>query len=163
MLDTVLVLAQIAAVLGPAAWLTTGVWDNYFYPQNNEVFTAQVMSLQRMRDEYPTEHARVAHRAVHDRRLQVLAFRTVLLAEFLAAILLWTGAVLLVVSLAGAVAHDTARALALFGATAFTSVWAGFLVVGNYFCYWFCHGEGQNTHYQMTLWGLGTMIFLVVS
>jgi predicted small integral membrane protein len=163
MLDTVLVLAQIAAVLGPAAWLSTGVWDNYFYPQNNETYTAQVMSLERMRDAYPTEYARVAHRAIHDRRLQMLAFRVVLLAEVVATLLLWSGIVALILSLAGAVAHDTARALALLGAMAFTCVWAGFLVVGNYFCYWFCHEEGQNTHYQMTLWGLATMIFLAVS
>ena len=51
--------------------------------------------------------------------------------------------------------------IALFGATAFVAIWSGFLVVGNYFSYWFCHEGAQNTHYQMTLWGLATAILLI--
>ena len=66
-------------------------------------------------------------------------------------------------AMAGWVAPETARALALLGATLFTAIWIGFLVAGNYFCYWFCHEWGQNTHYQMTIWGIGTMIFLGAS
>ncbi|MEL6889123.1 MAG: DUF2165 family protein, partial [Pseudomonadota bacterium] len=52
------------------------------------------------------------------------------------------------------------RSIAMIGAMAFTAVWAGFLIVGNHFCYWFCHEGAQNTHYQMTLWGVGTMVLL---
>lgn len=163
MLDLVILLAQITLISGIAAWLSTGVWDNIRHPSNNEDFTAEVMEMRRMRAAYPDAFARVAHRAITRRSLQRMAFRLVVLAELAAALILWTGAMLLIASAFGFSDPDTARAIALLGATLFTAVWMGFLIVGNYFCYWFCHEWAQNTHYQMTFWGMGTMIFLVVS
>ncbi|MEX0340888.1 MAG: DUF2165 domain-containing protein [Arenibacterium sp.] len=163
MFELVVQLAQISLLTGIAAWLATGVYDNIVHPDNNEVFTAQVMAMERMKDEYPEQFANVAHRAITSRAVQKLAFRIVVLAEALACIVLWIGVAALFLGLFGAVELATARAIALLGATLFTAVWAGFLVVGNYFCYWFCHEAGQNTHYQMTLWGVGVMVFLVVS
>ena len=160
MFDTALLLAQLVATGAITAWLTTGVRDNILYPEQNETYTAEVMEMRRIRDEYPEAFEPVAHRAVTDRRTQMLAFRAVIAAELLATILLWIGALALVLALLGAAAVDTGRGLALIGAAAFTAVWAGFLVVGNHFCYWFGHEGAQNTHYQMTLWGLATMILL---
>jgi hypothetical protein len=40
--------------------------------------------------------------------------------------------------------------------------WAGFLIGGNYFCYWYSHFPGQSTHFQLVLWGTATMIFLAM-
>lgn len=162
MFETVVLLAQILSLSALAAWLTTGVWDNILHPENNETFTAQVMEMVRMRDEYPAEYARVAHRAVSNRFVQNGLFRLVVLYETVATGVLWAGIALLALAWAGAVDMDLARAIALLGALMFTSIWAGFLVIGNYFCYWFCHYEGQTTHYLMTLWGMANMIFLVV-
>ena len=163
MYETVILLAQIAALSGAAAWLSTGVWDNIVHPANNATFTAQVMGMTRMRDMYPDEFARVAHRAINSRATQRAAFRLVVAVELIAALVMWIGVGALALRLFGVGDPDTARALALLGATLFMSVWAGFLVVGNYFCYWFCHEWGQNTHYQMLFWGLMTMIFLAVT
>lgn len=160
MFDTVLLLSQTLMLLAIAAWLTTGVWDNIVHPANNEAFTAQVMSMQRMQEMYPDEFARVAHRAVSARLWQRMAFRLVVLAELAATLALWVGSGAMVLALLGNVPPDTARALGLLGAVLFTSVWAGFLIVGNYFCYWFCHEWAQNTHFQMTVWGLLTLILL---
>ena len=163
MFELVVQLAQISLLTGIAAWLATGVYDNVVHPDNNEVFTAQVMAMARMKDEYPEQFANVAHRAITSRTVQKLAFRFVVIAEGLACLVLWVGVAMLVLALFGAAEPGPARAVALLGATLFTSVWAGFLVVGNYFCYWFCHEAGQNTHYQMTLWGIGVMVFLVAT
>jgi len=163
MFEQIVLIAQIMSVSAIAAWITTGAWDNILYPENNETFTAQVMGMTRMQTAYPDEFARVAHRAISARATQRMAFRLVVLVEVLAALVLWIGVGALVLALFGAVAPDTAKALALLGAVLFTSVWAGFLVVGNYFCYWFCHEWGQNTHFQMLFWGMGTMIFLGVA
>ena len=160
MLETVILIAQTVSVSGIAAWLATGVYDNIKYPENNELYTSQVMSMERMQTDYPGEYARVAHRAVNDRSIQRLAFKTIVLAELAACIMLFVGVVGLLMALVGTGNVETGRALALIGATMFTAVWAGFLVVGNYFCYWFCHEEGQNTHYQMTLWGMANIILL---
>ncbi len=56
---------------------------------------------------------------------------------------------------------EYARSAALLGALGFTSIWSAFLIGGNHFAYWYCHEVAQNTHFQMSIWGVGTMIFLV--
>ncbi|MEM8578502.1 MAG: DUF2165 family protein [Pseudomonadota bacterium] len=155
-----LLIAQLVACGLIAAWLITGVWDNIVYPANNEAYTAEVMRMARMREAFPEEYARVAHRVVEDRGLQRLAFRIVVIAELAGAIVLTVATVLLAGAVLGLAGTSFALGTAMLGATLFTAVWGGFLVVGNYFCYWFCHEGAQNTHYQMTLWGLGTLILL---
>lgn len=155
-----LLIAQLVACGLIAAWLATGVWDNIMHPENNETYTAEVMEMARMREIYPVEYARIAHRAVTSRSLQQWAFRIVVIAETAAAVVLALGTVLLALAVIGVASAGFALGVALLGATMFTAVWGGFLVVGNYFSYWFCHEGAQNTHYQMTLWGLGTMILL---
>jgi predicted small integral membrane protein len=160
MFDTAVLIAQTVSVAAIAAWMGTGVYDNIRYPRNNELFTAQVLSFERMRADYPEEFARVAHRAIANRHVQQWFFRVAVLAELLAFLVLGAGTVALLMALAGTATVETARALALIGATMFTAVWAGFLIIGNYFCYWFCHEGAQNTHYQMTLWGMANVLLL---
>lgn len=161
-MEIAVLIAQLVATGLIAAWLTTGVYDNIRHPHMNETYTAEVLSLARMKDEYPSEYAQVAHRAITSRSIQRIAFRIVVLVELAACIILWAGVVALLMALTGSGSLNTGRVIALLGATAFTAVWGGFLVVGNYFSYWFCHEGAQNTHYQMTLWGLATMVLLVV-
>jgi len=161
-MDHMLVSAQTLVTALIAAWLTLGVRDNILHPAVNETYTAEVMDMSRMRAEYPDAFAHVAHRAVTNRRMQRLAFRTVVLAELIATVVLWAGAVMLALALSGYAPVATGQTLAMSGAMMFTAVWAGFLIVGNHFCYWFCHEGAQNTHYQMTLWGIGTMILLAL-
>lgn len=159
-METALLLAQLSATGAIASWLTLGVRDNLLHPSVNETYTADVMNMTRMRTEYPAEFAQVAHRAVSNRRIQLLAFRLIVVIELATVLLLWAGAAGLLMAISGFTLPETARALAICGATAFTTIWAGFLIVGNHFSYWFCHEGAQNTHYQMTLWGLGTLILL---
>ena len=161
-METTLIAAQTLATGLIAAWLTLGVRDNLLHPSVNETYTAEVMEMTRLKSEYPEAFAPVAHRAITNRRLQLLAFRAVVAAELIATILLWAGVVGLLMALAGTGTVESGRSIAMIGAMAFTAVWAGFLIVGNHFCYWFCHEGAQNTHYQMTLWGLGTMILLAL-
>ncbi|WP_299673724.1 DUF2165 domain-containing protein [uncultured Roseobacter sp.] len=159
-MDSVLLLAQTVSTGLIAAWLSLGLRDNLLYPSVNETYTAQVLAMTRMRTDFPEEFAHVAHRAITNRQLQQLAFKLVLLTEGIACLLLWVGTVGLLMGMAGTALPETGRALALLGTLSFTAVWAGFLVIGNHFCYWFCHEDAQNTHFQMTLWGLATMILL---
>ena len=160
MYDFALLLAQTGAVFLITAWLATGVYENLFLPQLNSVFTAQVLDMERLRNEYPEAYAEVAYRRVSDPAIQRLLFRLIVAWETLAVIALAIATAALVLALFGAVPTDTARGLGLVGALLFTATWGGFLVAGNWFCYWFCHFEGQNPHYQMTLWGMATMILL---
>ncbi len=157
-----LLIAQICATASIAAWLTLGALDNIRHPQVNETYTAQVMAMTRMAEEYPDEFKLVAHRAVTNRKFQAGMFRLVVIAETIATLVLWAGVLVMIASLLGLSSNETGRVIAMCGSVMFTCVWSGFLIVGNYFCYWFCHEGAQNTHYQMTLWGLGTSILIAM-
>lgn len=161
-MEVMLPAAQSAAIFFLAAWLTTGVLENLFFPKLNSTFTAEVLDMARMRQEYPEAYSDVAHRRIANPSIQKWLFRLIVFWELLAVIALWVGFAMLLASLFDQAHLDTARALALLGALMFTATWAGFLIVGNWFCYWFCHEGAQNTHYQMTLWGTATMIFMAM-
>ncbi|MGR3637126.1 MAG: DUF2165 family protein [Shimia sp.] len=159
MMDMLLV-AQTVSLLLPTLWLTTGVRDNILHPSVNEVFTAQVLTMERMKEDYPDEYARVAHRAIKNRAWQTGLFRLIVAAEVMTVAVMWAGAVLLAVAAIGYALPSMARDVALIGALMFTVVWSMFTVVGNHFSYWFCHEGAQNTHFQLLLWGLGNMVLL---
>ncbi|MDW4500041.1 DUF2165 family protein [Sulfitobacter sp. D35] len=146
-----------------AAWLTVGALENLFHPFLNETFTAQVMDMQRMRDEYPEAYALVAYRRIESPVVRRALFRLVLGWELLAALALWGAAAAVVLAAFGAVAAGPALAAGLVAATLFTAVWAGFLIIGNYFCYWFGHEGGQNTHFHMLHWGMAGGMLMVLA
>jgi predicted small integral membrane protein len=160
--DTALLLSQAICVFLLTAWLSTGVFENLVHSSLNSTFTAEVMEMSRMREAYPEAYADVAYRRITNPAVQMLLFRLIVLWELLAVAALWVGFVALMLAVFGLTDVAGARALGLVGATAFTSVWGGFLIGGNWFCYWFCHEGAQNTHYQMTLWGLGTVLLVAV-
>lgn len=161
-MDTMILIAQAASLAFLALWLSSGVYDNLRFPRLNEEYTADVLDMARMRADYPDAYAMVAHRRMSHRGLQVLAFRLVVIWELLAVLVMWAGVAAMAGAAGGLVAANSAGALAIAGALMFTATWAGFLIVGNYFCYYFGHEGAQNTHYQMTLWGLATMILIAV-
>lgn len=153
--------AQSAAVFFLAAWLSTGFVENVLHPDLNETFTAQVLSMERMKEEYPEAYVVVAHRCINNPATQKFLFKLIVFWEGIATLTLWIGVVSLIIATFGAYDPASARAIGLLGVLLFTATWAGFLIAGNWFCYWFCHEGAQNTHYQMTLWGLATMVLLV--
>ncbi|MCY4151919.1 MAG: DUF2165 family protein [Aestuariivita sp.] len=163
MFELLILGSQALSIFLIAAWLTSGVYDNIRYPANNEHYTAQVVSMELLRDAFPQEFARVGDRAIRSRTKQKRLFWFVVFAEVITVILLWAGCGTLLLAIFENAEIELARSIALLGAMAFTSIWAGFLIAGNYFCYWYCHEGIQNTHYQMTLWGMTNVIFLVLA
>lgn len=157
-----ILLAQSVMMSFITAWLVTGVHENLFLPELNRTFTDQVLAMERLREDYPDVYADVAHRRIVNPDVAKLLFRLIVTWEVIATLVLLASTFALYLALFGFVDSQFARTLGIIGALFFTSIWAGFLVVGNWFCYWFCHGEAQNTHYQMTLWGIATMILLAV-
>jgi predicted small integral membrane protein len=161
MLDTFLWAVAALNLAFMAAWLTTGALENVFHPFLNQTYTSQVMDMTLMREEYPDAYAHVAYRRVTAPELRRWAFRFIVAWEVLAMVALWIGAGAAAGAALGLVAVETALVLGLAGATLFCSVWAGFLVAGNWFCYWFGHEGGQNTHFQMLHWGLAGTLLLI--
>lgn len=161
--QTMVLIAQTFCTAFLALWLTTGVRDNILYPMVNETFTAEVMDMSRIRQDYPDAYAQVAHRRIENRAMQRGAFWLVVAWEALATLALWGGTIVMVLALFDGVALGLAKSYAIGAVLMFTSTWAMFLVVGNHFSYWFGHEGAQNTHFQMTLWGIATMVFLAVA
>ena len=161
-MEFVILLAQTACLGFLTLWLTTGVRDNILHPDVNEETTAEVMDMARMRSDFPEAYAQVAHRRIASRRLQRAAFLAVVVWEVAATLALWGAVVAMGLALWGALPTETARAVGIAATLMFTTTWALFLIVGNHFCYWFGHDVAQNTHFQMTFWGLGTMILLAI-
>lgn len=160
MFESVFLLAQAAATLFLAGWMFTGVKDNWLFPDLNRAIVAMIMRIEKFEEMYPEEFTQIRHRRVENARIHRAVFALIVIWETLACIMLSLGVAALGLALCGIVSVDLARAVALLGAVQFTSVWAGFLVFGNHWIYWYCHEWGQNTHFQLVLWGLGTMIFL---
>lgn len=162
MIETVTLIAQTGATAFLAGWLTSGLKDNLQHPEMNRTFTSMVLRMERMEELYPEHFEIVRHRRVDSPKLQNLAFRFIVWCEAIAAILLWIGVGFMCAALLGVSDVGTAKAFALIGALAFTSVWAGFLILGNHFGYWYAHEAAQNTHFQLVIWGVATMVFLTV-
>ena len=162
-LDLAILLAQTSMLFFLAGWLTTGALENLFKPKLNSTYTAEVLDMTRLREDFPEAYTEVSGRRIANPALQLFLFRLIVAWELLALIILWIGVVQMVLALFGTTDTETARAWAVLGAMFFTSVWAGFLVAGNWFCYWFGHEGAQNTHFQMTLWGMSVLIFLTIS
>ena len=111
--------------------------------------------MARLRADFPDAYALVEHRRVIDPRLTRLAFSAVEAWELLASAALWLGVLSLGAAALGMTTADVAILRGLVGAGLFSATWMAFLVVGNWYCYWFGHEGAQNTHFQMTLWGIG--------
>ena len=76
-IDVMLPVAQSVAVLFLAAWLTTGVLENLFFPKLNSTFTAEVLDMARMRENYPEAYPDVAHRRISNPSIQKWLFRLI--------------------------------------------------------------------------------------
>ncbi|MCY4300746.1 MAG: DUF2165 family protein [Aestuariivita sp.] len=163
MFESMVLIAQTVSLASIAAWLTTGVYDNIRHPLNNEFYTAQVLSMNLLKKDFPNEYARVSNRAITNRTLQRCAFSFAVSIEAVTCLILWTGCIALSLSIIWPSIVVEAKTLALLGAVTFSSIWSGFLIIGNYFCYWYTHEGIQNTHFQMTLWGMANILLLTAA
>ncbi len=157
-----LTLAQTVLSGGLAAWMITGVYDNWRYPALNRASVKMVVQFELMAAEYPDEFAHLKHRRIENPRTIHKLYYLLVLSETTAAIALVVGTGLMVAGMAGAVPLDFARESAMIGALLFCINWIGFLVGGNYFAYWYCHFGAQATHFLLLLWGLGVIVLLAL-
>lgn len=160
--DTAILIAQTAAIAFLAGWMFTGVKDNWLQPRINSEIVGMILRMDRFEELYPDQFAHVRHRRVVAVRTHMTIFWLIVLWETAALIACLAGTALMLAALFGDADPDLARGVALVGATWFASVWAGFLIFGNHWVYWYCHEWGQNSHFQLLLWGLGTMVLLAV-
>ncbi|MEM7213363.1 MAG: DUF2165 family protein [Pseudomonadota bacterium] len=144
-------------------WMVTGAVDNWRFPELNRAAVETVLRMDRMAEQYPDDFAHVAHRRVTHDGLIRIGFRIIVIWESLAALLLCIGTALLGFATLTGTDPGLARDVALAGALTFTVNWAGFLIGGNYFCYYYCHFEGQFTHFMLVIWGAVVVAFLALA
>ena len=161
-METATLIAQTLVTVFLAGWMTSAVRDNIQHPSINRDLIVLVMQMDRMAEMYPDEFKQIAHRRVASPAVHHAVYRIIVFCELATTVLLWIGVAWLLFAAFGAAEAGTARTAALIGTLAFTSVWAGFLTVGNHFGYWYCHEWAQNTHFQLAIWGTAGTILLVV-
>ncbi|MCC6002282.1 MAG: DUF2165 family protein [Pararhodobacter sp.] len=162
-METAIILCQAGCLALLAAWLSVALHDNFRHAEINAQFTREVLSMSRIGRDYPGVLDKVGKRRILHAGIQRAVFITIVIAETLVTALLWvaTGAMLTVAL--GAMDLELARVLGLVGAFGFTAIWAGFVIAGNHFCYWLCHEGAQNTHFQLLLWGMGTLLLMALA
>jgi len=162
MFDFALILSQLGLLLALAAWMFTGARDNWLFPYMNQNAIAMVVGMDGLEEAFPEDYACIAHRRITDPAKIRLLYWAIVLWESFATLLLSMASIAMTCALFDLVDTETARALGLIGALAFTVNWAGFTVGGNHYGYWYLHAPTQATHFLLALWGTGTMIMMVL-
>jgi predicted small integral membrane protein len=154
-----LTLAQAVMVAFQAAWLSIAAYSNIRYPRTNRDYVLKVLTME-LAQEDPAIYQDHHHRRLTNPKVMVRLFALVSAAEALIALALWVAVALLLLSLSGVVSPAAARAVALLAVAGFTSIWAAFLVGGQWFHYWVSELSPQSTHFSMVLWGLAMLLLL---
>jgi predicted small integral membrane protein len=154
-----LTLVQAAMVAFQAAWLSIAAYSNIRYPRTNRDYVLKVLTMELARED-PAIYQDHRHRRLKNPKAIARLFAFVCTAEALVALALWGAVAMLTLSLLGVAAPSAAKGVALLAVAAFTSIWAAFLVGGQWFHYWVSELSPQSTHFSMVLWGLATLLLL---
>ncbi len=160
-MDVLLLLVDAALVAGLAVWMTVAVADNWRHPKLNEEAVAMVVRFDLMAEQYPDDYLALAHRRIDDPRTIGLVFRAMRLAETLAAVLLILATLSLLAAATGFLSPVFAQGFAIASCAFFVCIWAGFVIGGNYFAYWYCHQWAQSNHFMMMYWGLFVLLIVL--
>ncbi|MEM9320707.1 MAG: DUF2165 family protein [Pseudomonadota bacterium] len=161
-MEMVILFVQAAMIAGLGTWMAVAVADNWRHPQLNEDAVAVVVRFDLMAQEYPEAFKPLANRRIDDPRTIRRLFHAIRFAETVAAGALMFSALLLILAALGAVSVPMATAAAIASTAFFTLIWAGFVIGGNYFAYWYCHQWAQSNHFMVMYWGFFVLIVLLI-
>ena len=151
---------QSAVVAMEAAWLTVAVFDNIRYPHLNERGFARVLSMDLVKQQDPEVYADVSDRRVENPQMEKSLFRWLVAAEVIVSVLLWLGALALLLSAFGLFDDEAANTLAHIGVLGFIAIWAALLIGGQWFWYRIGLAAAQQAHFFLTIWGIATLTYL---
>jgi predicted small integral membrane protein len=151
---------QSAVVAMEAAWLTVAVFDNIRYPRLNERGFARVLGMELVKQQDPDVYADVSDRRVDNPRMEKVLFRMLVAAEVIVSILLWLGALALLLAAFGLFDDDAANTLAHIAVLGFIAIWASLLIGGQWFWYRIGLAAAQQAHFSLTIWGIATLTYL---
>jgi hypothetical protein len=154
-------LAQALLVLLLGLWMLLGWIENLRHPRANRDLVAEILSMRRVKQQHPAIHAEVGQNRIESRAAQRLLFALIVAAEIAISLALLAGALLLGLAAFGNYDREAAGSIAILATAAFTLLWGGLLVGGQWLHIW-AGAEGlQQTFFLLTLWGVGTLAVLV--
>ena len=160
-MDTMSLWIDALLVTALGGWIGLGALENIREPRLNADMVADVLAMGKMRREYPDAFALVGGNRVEDPNFHRLVFAAIVIGESLATLLLIVGALGLAGAAIGLCEAGAARLFAVGGTLAFTMVWSGFLVGGQWFHYWLAEQDAQHTHFLLAIWGVVTLVVLM--
>jgi predicted small integral membrane protein len=149
-------------VAAPGAWIAIGAFENIRVPKANGDMVAEVLSMSRMKAEEPEYYAVVSGNRIESPVFQRIAFGAIVVSESIAAVVMLAGALALAGAGLGFWGDAVPKSIAIVGTLAFTMVWSGLLVGGQWVHYWIIHQDAQHTHFMLALWGLATLALLLL-
>ncbi|MEO1548886.1 MAG: DUF2165 family protein [Pseudomonadota bacterium] len=161
-MEVVIVLGQAVFTGLLAGWLAIGVYENIREPRVNRELVEAVLNMEAVRAENQQVYELTKGNRITSPAFHTLAFKAIVLAELVATALLVLGTLMLLGAVIGVVATEMARSVAALGTVAFTAIWGGMLVGGQWVHYWVGTLNVQFTHYFMTIWGVVTFLALVL-
>lgn len=159
-MEQVQLLVNAALVAGLGSWMAVAVVDNWRHPRLNEEAVATVLRFDLMARDYPEDFALMAYRRIDAPRTIRRLFQAIRLAETVAAAALVGSALLILLAAGGFVPVALATGAGIVSTAFFTLIWAGFLIGGNYFAYWYCHQWAQSNHFMLMVWGFLVLLVL---
>jgi len=155
--------AQAGVVAFQALWLSIAAFDNVRHSGLSEPVFTNVLRMGLVAKGDPAAFREVGYRRIENPRTDRLLFHMLVGAETIVAILLWLGALALLLAALGIVAQGVARSLATIAVLGFTAIWGTLIAGGMWFFERIGMAEAMGGHYVLTIWGVAVLIFLAVA
>jgi len=154
--------AQAGVVAFQAVWLSFAAYDNITHSAVNERGFGHVLRMDLVEKEDPETYKEFSGRRVENPATEMALFKALVAGETIVAVLLWLGALALLLAAFGVIGHAGARALAMMAVLGFTAIWASLLTGGRWFMDRIGMAGAVTAHSLLAIWGTVTLGFLAV-
>jgi predicted small integral membrane protein len=155
--------AQAGVVAFQAVWLSVAVYDNITHSAVNERGFGLVLRMDLVEKQDPEAFKELSERRVQNPATEKALFKALVTGEATVAVLLWLGALALLLAALGVIGHTGARALAMMAVLGFTAIWTSLLAGGLWFLDRVGMANAVMGHSFLLIWGTVTLVFLAVA
>jgi len=154
--------SQAGVVAFQAVWLSVAVYDNISHSAVNARGFRLVLRMDLVEKQDPEAFKELSGRRVQNPATEKALFKALVTCEATVAVLLWLGALALLLAAFGIIGHIGARALAMMAVLGFTAIWTSLLAGGLWFLDRVGMANAVVAHSFLLIWGTVTLVFLAV-
>ena len=154
--------SQAGVVAFQAIWLSFAAYDNITHSAVNERGFGRVLRMDLVEKQDPEAFKELSGRRVLNPATEMALFKALVAGEAIVAVLLWLGALALLLSAFGVVGHSGAKALAMMAVLGFTAIWTSLLTGGLWFMDRVGMANAVMGHSFLLIWGTVTLAFLAL-